>query len=107
MPRLWIPAAGNKQRIQPLAKFVTLKIEASLVEVVHLRLPPALQRVSHEPGLAKQIGLQNVKILANFPEGNGGISCVMVEAVLIAGLMMGTAVLSWLIADSTHLPLEI
>lgn len=31
----------------------------------------------------------------------------MVEAILIAVLMAGTAGLSWLIADFLHLPLEI
>jgi len=31
----------------------------------------------------------------------------MVQAVLVAVLMIGTGVLSWLIADHTHLPLEL
>jgi len=31
----------------------------------------------------------------------------MVEALLVAVLMLGTGLLSWLIADRTHLPLEI
>jgi len=66
-----------------------------------------MQRSLHERGFAEQIGLQKIKILANSVFGKRGVSCVMIEAFLITVLMMGTAVLSWQIADCTHLPLEI